>query len=196
MLAGTALGLVALLGPAVAASAAAPPQPTYASANVDGNPWEWNNFDTWGTLLSNDPPYRIVGKVLLRYDCKTQVLYAYAKVSPGEIMQTADPAEAYLRLGQTGKLVSGQSGDDGTAPDFRWVGESNGTAKGFEASAKVAPGSYPASFRVHAKLPDDSADGYETIDLDPRYSDLTIECKQHTCGGGGSWNWGGFKPKY
>ncbi len=191
LLAATAAMLAVLFGPALAAEAAAPPQPTYAPANVDGNPGEWKSGDVWGTLISNNPNDGVFGTVSLRYDCRTQVLYAYVKAAPGVVFQTLDPAEAYLRLGPTGKLVSGLSGDDGSAPDFRWVGASGDSATGWEASAKVAPGSYPLSFRVHGKVPNDSADGYETFDLDPRYSDLTIDCKKTKhCGGsrkGDSW---------
>ncbi|CAN5696759.1 hypothetical protein BH10ACT1_BH10ACT1_36060 [soil metagenome] len=177
-----AAGLAALaLGSSVAlrpAAAAAPPEPTYATATVDGSPAEWSGTDQWGTIASNDPPNRTVASASLRYDCTTSVLYVLVQVAPGEIMQTADPAEAYVRLGSSGKLVSGASGLDGTAPDFAWVGSTGPTATGFEASAEVAPGSYPASLRIHAKLPDDSGDGYETVDLVPRYSDLVLSCPE------------------
>ena len=191
VLAGTAIGLIALLAPALAASAATPPQPTYGSANVDGNVWEWSSNDVWGTLLSNNPNDvpRQFGTVSLRYDCGKGVLYAYVKAVNGYKFQTLDAGEAYLRLGETGKLVSGLSGDDGYAPDFRWVGKVGDTASGWEASAKVAPGTYPLSFRVHGKVTNTSADGYETFDLDPRYSDLTIICQKSGCGTGGFW-WG------
>lgn len=169
-----ATGLVAL-APALA-GAAAPPQPSYASAVVDGSSADWNAGDTWGTIVSNDPPKRVVASASLRYDCSAGVLYVLFTAAPGEIVQTIDPEEAYVRLGQTGKLVSGVSGNDGVAPDFAWTGHDGDTATGFEASAAVAPGEYPGSLRIHAKLPDDSADGYETVDLQPRYSDLSIQC--------------------
>ena len=127
----------------------------------------------YGTHLDfPEPPRRVVSFV----SSATETLFALVTAAPGEILKTEDTAEAYLRLGPTGKLVSGLSGNDGVAPDFAWVGQSGITASGFEASATVAPGSYPASLRVHAKLPDDSADGYETVDLEPRYRDLTVEC--------------------
>ncbi len=164
-----------LLVPAGMASAAAP-EPVYAAATVDGAPGEWSADAPWGTLVSNDPPHRVIGSLSLRYECSTETLFALVTAAPGETFKTEDPGEAYLRLGPTGKLVSGLSGNDGVPPDFAWVEQSGITAAGFEASASVTPGTYPASLRVHAKLPDDSADGYETIDLDPRYRDLTIEC--------------------
>ncbi len=169
-----ALGL-ALLLPGHA-GAAAPPEPSYATATVDGSAAEWAPGDVWGTILTNDPPHRVVASASLRYDCDTSVLYVLVTAAPGETFMTTDPEEAYVRLGPTGKLVSGLSGNDGTAPDFEWISPSGGTAQGFEASAPLDPGSYPASLRIHGQLPDDSEDGYETIDLTPRYSDLSITC--------------------
>ena len=40
----------------------------------------------------------------------------------------------------------------------------------------MAEGAYPAALRIHAKVPDQSSDGYEVIDLKPRYSNLTVAC--------------------
>lgn len=179
--AGGALGATLLLAAGVVVgapvlAAATPPYPTSATAVVDGVTAEWSSSDVWGSLASNDPPHRIVGTVSLRYDCEAGVLHVLVRAAAGETLQTADAAEAYVRLGPSGKLVSGDSGLDGTAPDFAWVGAADGTADGFEASAVVAPGEHPAALRVHAKLPDDSGDGYETVDLMPRYSDLAIAC--------------------
>lgn len=173
-----AMGLVAVL-PALAGAATAP-EPTYGAATVDGSTADWDAGDAWGTMASNDPPNRTVASVSLRYDCTTGTLFALVTASPGEIFQTIDADEAYIRLGASGKLVHGLSGNDGTAPDFSWVDQTGDTAAGFEASAAVAPGSYPASLRIHAKMPNDSADGYETVDLKPRYSDLVIVCPVDT----------------
>lgn len=154
------------------------PEPTDGSATVDGSISEWTTSDEWGTIVSNDPPKRVVATASLRYDCESMVLYVLVQASTGETFQTTDPAEAYVRLGQSGKLVSGLSGDDGVAPDFAWLDLNGDTASGFEASAVVAPGEYPASLRIHGKLPDDSSDGYETVDLKPRYHDLKVKCDE------------------
>lgn len=169
-----AASTLAFLTSQLAGAAAAPPEPSYAAATIDGSAAEWNAGDQWGTIVSNDPPMRTVASASLRYDCATNVLSVLVLASPGEKLQTADPAEAYVRIGTSGKLVSGLSNHDGTPPDFAWVDQADGTARGFEASASLAPGAYP--LRIHAKLPDDSADGYETTDLNPRYSDLLVAC--------------------
>lgn len=182
VLSGTAAGAALVLavgipsfGPAAAADRT---EPTYATANVDGAPGEWTGADVFGSLFSDHPPHRQLATVSLRYDCATSVLYAYVAADAGVVLQTIDPGEDYLRLGSSGKLVDGTTGDDGIAPDFAWVGLSDTGAAGWEASAMVAEGSYPGQLRVHAKVPDGSADGYEVIDLQPRYHDLTIDCPE------------------
>lgn len=159
---------------AVPAFSAEPPEPTYESADVDGSPGEWDGGDVFATLVSDTPPNDARGTLSLRYDCEAGVLYAYVATAEGYELQTTDPDEAYLRLGESGKIVSGTSGDDGAAPDFAWVGQSGDTASGFEASAEVGEGSY--TLRVHAKVPDDSSDGYDTIGA--RSLELVIECEE------------------
>ena len=170
-IAGAVAAAAASVGPVIPfASAAAPPEPTYGTATVDGSPGEWSGGDVFGVLNSNDPPYATLGSASLRYDCDTGVLYVYVAASAGVVLQTSDPAEDYVRLGAAGKIV------DGTSADFAWVGQTADGASGWEASATAAEGSYPAQLRIHAKVPDQSSDGYQVIDLQPRYSDLTIAC--------------------
>jgi len=41
------------------------------------------------------------------------------------------PENAYLRIGTTGKLVSGESGNNGTPPDFSWVDSDGALALGY-----------------------------------------------------------------
>jgi hypothetical protein len=141
---------------------------------VDGNPSEWNlTADFVANLYeggnSSNP---VEAKLYLRYDSAGDVLYAFVKAQPGVVLQTIDPAEAYLSTPATGKIVSGLSGDNGVAPDFAWVGLSTPTATGFEASGLLGPGSY--DLRVHAKVPDGSAAGYHTLDISGRFKPLTI----------------------
>jgi hypothetical protein len=165
----------ALAIPALTASAAGGSEPTYASATVDGSAGEWTSADVFSPLLSDDAPHTELGTASLRYDCDSGVLYAYVKAADGVVLQTVDPEEDYVQLHGT-KVVSGLSGNDGAAPDFAWVDKSGDSAAGFEASAAVAEGSYPASLRIHAKVPDNSADGYQTVDISPRFHNLVIEC--------------------
>ena len=83
-------------------------------------------------------------------------------MTQGNRAQVSRPENAYLRIGTTGKLVSGLSGNDGTPPDFSWVDSDGELARGYEVSASLAPGSY--TIRSHVLIPEDSADGYAPVD--------------------------------
>ncbi|WP_426574891.1 hypothetical protein [Aquihabitans sp. McL0605] len=173
-----AVGAATIWQPLLPAGASNPPEPTYGTATVDGSPGEWSGGDIFGSLYSNHPPYTALATASLRYDCDAKVLYVYVAASDGVILQTLDPEEDYVRVGGGGKIVDGLSGNDGTAPDFAFVGQTADGATGWEASGPLAEGSYPASLRIHAKVPDQSSDGYQVLDLKPRYSDLTVTCPQ------------------
>lgn len=170
-----AVALLVVAGGVVSGSPAGALHPVPGVATVDGSSAEWTPADDVAALVGNDPPHLEQGRLSLRYDCEEQVIYALLLAGPGLRLQATDPAEAYLRLGSATKLVDGTDGADGEAPDAAWIDRSDGTARGVEMSAPLAPGSYEA-FRVHAKLPDDSADGYETLDLSPRHQQLTVGC--------------------
>lgn len=144
-------------------------------AQVDGSVAEWGPGDDVAPLFSNDRPYAEVARLALRYDCDEGVLYALVIAAPGVRLLTTDPDEAYLRFGDEPKLVSGTDVADGEAPDAAWVDAADGTAAGIEMSAVLARGSH-ADLRVHAKVPNDSADGYQTVDLRPRYQELSTTC--------------------
>jgi uncharacterized repeat protein (TIGR01451 family) len=72
------------------------------------------------------------------------------------------------------KVVHAGTGDNGSPPDFHWVDESGGTAGGFEGSAEVLHGTH--ELRVHAKMPANDPDGYETIDILGRTAPLVLSC--------------------
>lgn len=162
-------GLLLLPRPAAAV------EPLAGSAVVDGVAAEWTPADDVAALVGNDPPHVERGRLSLRYDCDTEVLYALLQAGPGVRFLAIDPDEAYLRFGDEAKLVSGEDGVDGVAPDAAWIDHQGDTAAGIEMSAPVAPGTHD-DLRVHAKVPNDSADGYETVDLSPRYQELVLAC--------------------
>lgn len=149
--------------------------PAPGAATVDGSPAEWTPADDVAAVVGNDPPFQERGRLSLRYDCDAEVLYALVMAAPDLRLQAVDPDEAYLRLGSDPKLVSGTDVPDGRAPDAAWVDRQGSTAAGIELSTPLTPGRHD-ELRVHAKLPDDSADGYETLDLSPRYQGLEIAC--------------------
>ena len=141
--AAAALLALSLVGPS-AVGAASPPQPTYGSAVVDGKTGDWDlGADKFSDLTDTgqaDSPVR--GHLYLRYDCTTETLFALVLGVDGiQFLQTR-PENAYIRLDGTGKVVSGNSGNNGTPPDFSWVNPDGSLADGFEGSMTVSPGSY------------------------------------------------------
>lgn len=163
-----AAGILATAVVAIPASGAAPPEPTYAAAVVDGSVGEWDAGDHFADMYRagrDDKP--IESTLSLRYDCDTEVLYALVVVVDGvTALQLED--DAFIKL-EGAKLVDGSDGDDGTAPDFAWLPDE----QGFEASAPVAPGSY-GDLNVHLQVFSDGEPQTSAV-LD-RAIDLTIDC--------------------
>lgn len=155
---------------------AAAPFPAAGSAVVDGDASEWTAADHFAAM-KHDGSTKVVGSLSLRYDCESGVLSALVLAADGVSFRADRPENAYVRIDGVGKLVSGESGDDGTPPDFAWVGLDDIAALGYEASGVVAPGEH--TIRVHVLMFDDSADGgYLTIDSDPRTGPLTLACDE------------------
>jgi hypothetical protein len=151
---------------------ATPPEPTYASANVDGNPAEWDlTNDFFADMYrAGDPNKQVESKLYLRYDCQTQTLYALVLVEQG-VTVLPQPDDAFIKLGNATKLVDGNYGDDGTPPDFAWITQ-NSTYFGFEASTPLAPGSY-TNLNVHVQVSDE---GSQTSAVADRAILLDILC--------------------
>src|SRR3989442_13315191 len=135
---------------------ATPPQPTYGTANVDGNSGEWNLVNDFFTLMyrAGNPTKPVESRAYLRYDCTTGTLYVLVLMEPNSVgyidpnMQTA-----WVAINaQNNKLVTENSGDDGIPPDFEWVGQGyDGDpqhVRGYEASFTIAPGSYNIIFHI------------------------------------------------
>lgn len=168
--AGVVAGLV--VGGMLAAVPAVALSPTHGTAEVDGVVDEWTAADEVAPLVAVTPPHETRATLSLRYDCAAEVLYARVQVRSGAMLRTDDPAEAYLRLGPGRKRVSGVNGGAG----FAWVNRDGDAAEGIEMSTPVPPGEYGSALRVHAKVFDASADGYETVDLAARADDLSVAC--------------------
>lgn len=168
-----AMLLAAALAPV---SMAAAPTPSAGSATVDGDPSEWSvGADFFSDMTdAGDASKPVRAKLWLRYDCDAEVLYALVLATGDEQVLQSRPAEAYLRIDGSGKLVSGDSGNDGTAPDFAWVNGDGSLADGFEASGPLGPGEY--TLRAHVLVADDSSDGYTPMDTVGRDVPLVIDC--------------------
>lgn len=155
-------GLLAIV--AIPASVAAEaPDVTYGTADVDGNPGEWDlDNDFFASLhAGSNTSFPARADSYARYDCTTGVLYMLVMARSGETIKTDEPNDHYVRIDGAGKLVSDLSGDDGAAPDFRFVGQSGATAAGWEASGPLPPGTY--DIRVFTKVSADDTDGYDAI---------------------------------
>jgi hypothetical protein len=167
------LGMALALVPAALVSAASPPEPTYGTANVDGNPGEWdltNDFFADMYLAAN-PQSDVLSKLYLRYDCATSTLYVLVLAEPGfDIDGDTNLDNHFVKLGNNIKLVDGNAVDDGTPPDFHFIGLSGSTADGWEASAILAPGSYN-NLNVHAQV-----DNEQTSAVADREIDLVLMC--------------------
>ena len=163
--------LVLVIG-ALPVYGAIPPEPTYSSATVDGNYSEWDLANDFFARMyrAGKPEKKVESKLYLRYDCKTQTLYALVLAEPG-VTVLPQPSDAFIKLGNATKLVDGNYGDDGTPPDFAWIME-NTTYIGFEASTPLAPGNY-ANLNVHVQVSDE---GSQTSAVADRAILLDILC--------------------
>lgn len=164
----------------VQAAVAAPPTPSAGTASVDGDPGEWTSADRYADLTRGGVDGRpAVGSLSLRYDCDTETLFGLVIIDEPDVALASRPDAAYLRIGTSGKLVGGEHGNDGTPPDFAWVGSDGTYAAGFEVSAPLAPGSY--TIRSHVLiLNEDEADGYDAVDNVSRETPLEIDCAEPT----------------
>jgi hypothetical protein len=158
---------------------AAPPNPSPGTVVVDGAIGDWSlSDDHFADMTRGGVAGRpVLGGLYLRYDCETETLFGLVLLDAKDALVDR-PENAYLRIGTTGKLVSGESGNDGNPPDFSWVDSDGTLAAGYEVSAPLAPGSF--TIRAHVLIPWDDADGYEAVDNVSRATPLEIECVEPT----------------
>jgi hypothetical protein len=156
-LAMTAFIIAFLLGmTAVMPASATPPQPTYGTANVDGNSGEWDLVNDFFSLMyrAGNSHKPVESRAYLRYDCATGVMYVLVLMEPNSIGYIDPLAQtAWVAINaQNNKVVTENSGDDGIAPDFQWIGQGyDGDpqhVRGYEASFSIAQGSYTIIFHV------------------------------------------------
>jgi hypothetical protein len=175
-----ALLALSVLGPA-SVGAGSPPVPSSGSVTVNGSTGDWNlGADHFSDLTDTGSATQPVnGKLYLRYDCDSETLYALVLGVGGTQFLQSRPENAYIRIDGAGKLVSGESGNNGTPPDFSWVNPDGELTDGFEASGIVAPGNH--TIRAHILRPDaDSDSGYEGLDNIGRADELKLVCAAAT----------------
>src|SRR5437899_2141450 len=134
-------------------------EPTYGVAVVDGFTNEWNlTADLFtNTFVAGDPTKAALGKVYLRYDCSNGVMYVLILNVDNNYPALVSDLDAWAEVaGVAGKVYTGASGNDGTPPDFSWIGigfDGNPNhALGYEASFPLAPGQQLIEVHVEADL--------------------------------------------
>jgi uncharacterized membrane protein len=147
LLVATLASSMVLLQPAAAAN---PPQPTYASARMNGDPTEWN-LNVGGDFFSymyraGNPSFPVLSNVSLRYDCSTNTMYVLVMTAPG-IPAIVSANDAWGAIGSvSNKVYTGNSGNGTSLPAFVWIGQGydgNSThAQGYEAAFSITPGTY------------------------------------------------------
>jgi hypothetical protein len=174
------------------------PDPRQGIRIVDGDSGEWmlaNDFFAYMYRAGkiNKP---IESTAYLRYDCNTFTLYVAVLGEPGVPIVTIPAATAWVAInGQDNKVVDGDSGSDGSPPDFAWIGQppapGDSVAVGYEASFVLGPGSY--SLIVHADVFDaDKTQTSATTGFPRSGVDLVLDCMVPT----ESLTWGRIKSLY
>lgn len=130
----------------------------YSAATVDGNIGEWNLAQDFFANMyrAGDPSKKLEAKAYARYDCLEEVMYILVLTEPGVPLLV--DGDAWIAIGSiNNKVVNDNSGDDGTAPDFAFVGINfdgdPNHAQGYEASFPIAPGTY--ELIIHGNVFDD-----------------------------------------
>ena len=148
----TMLVLVAWLVPAATTSAAAPNvrllSPT--GITIDGSNSDWDRpLDFLVNMFEAGRPDKdILAKAYARYDCAREMMVVFVEAIPHWAIVPSN-GDNYVKVSQTDKLVDGNSGNNGTPPDFAYIG-----ATGWEASFHLAPGSYigDGGLNIHAEV--------------------------------------------
>jgi len=118
--------------------------PTYGTAEVDGNPSEWDLTNDFFTNMYRafDPTKELQSTAYLRYDCSSHVMYVLVLVVDPFVIDTSNPTNHWVKIdGIPGNVVDAADGDDGTPPDFAFILQGTVTI-GWEASFSLDPGSY------------------------------------------------------
>lgn len=166
--------LISIVALAAAATALAALQPTYGVAVVDGDISEWDpEGDTCLDMLlagGQGGQTEVLSQVCLRYDCMSKTIFVLVLAEPNTNIQV-DAEEHWLKVNEK-VVVDDQAGNDGTPPDFEWVGlsQDENNAQGWEASASVNEGTY--NLVAHTLV----WDGEEVQTSATEPNTLTIDC--------------------
>ena len=175
------------------------------AVTVDGqyDDWDLENDFSMPMYRAGNPDKDLLSNAYLRYDSNTSTVFVLVLEDEGALVPLSDtPDNAWAKVYSLGQqtLVSGNSGNDGMAPDFEWVMKDD-RAVGWEGAFKLVPGSYGNGFEIHVnhggetsstgkqvtageeklntvELTSDNSAGYALTEADPPVSfDLTPDPK-------------------
>ncbi len=147
------------------------------SADVDGQISEWDlTTDFLADMYhSADMDREVYSKLYARYDYNQGVLYVLSLQSGSAPMDTKKSEEAWVKIDDA-KVVDDTYGDNGVPPDFAWydLGYAGPkTARGWEASFYLAPGSYVIGAHNNMIFGGES----QTVGIPPDGEYFTVGCK-------------------
>jgi uncharacterized repeat protein (TIGR01451 family) len=154
---------------------------TYGGAySVDGSYSEWNLTNDYFADMYRafNNTKKVESKLYLHYDCQNQVMYALVLTEAG-VPGVKIAADAWITInGISNKVVTGSSGNNGTAPDFNWIGVgfdgNTDHVLGYEASFPLAEGDY--KIVGHIEVYDDGANQTSGTIKDQDGVSLHVEC--------------------
>ena len=183
------------------AQGATPPEPTYGTATVDGDPSEWNlaedgTGDFFADMYRASKPEKPVeSKLYLRYDCKTNILYALVlSIDPDTIPIVVSGDDAFIKYDNPNPPPPQSKVIDGNSATFTWIEQGYDSdqthAKGWEASGTLDVGSYKinASTNVFDEETQTSAVNDREVDLILNCKPNAIELKSFKGKSGGNLN--------
>lgn len=135
---------------------AATPNPTIGTAVVDGSIAEWDlATDYFADMYHGwNPAKGTHSKLYLRYDCATETMYALSLQTADDKPILVQREEAWIKV-MGAKTVDDTKGNNGVPPDFAWHGlgySGTGTARGWEASFKLTPGTTTISMHNNMRI--------------------------------------------
>mgnify|MGYP006278308675 CR=1 FL=1 len=140
-------------------------EPVYNIATVDGNPTEWDLVNDFMADMykagDSSKNGKVLAKLYMRYDCNTETMYAYISWVDSNPILVTDEEEAWIKIGNDNDpVVSNHDNNDGTPPDFAWVGRytegENEYAEGWEASFHLATNeTYDYQVKAHCNVYED-----------------------------------------
>jgi hypothetical protein len=169
----SALGVIASTNIAQAAD-----EPTYGTADVDGDYSEWDCEDYFADMVSGGGT-NYGTELYLRADCQCGYVILYILVldtnSPDSPILVQGCSEDWVKIDGV-KAVCSDDGDNDIPPDFAWIGEWTDTidyAEGFEASVVLANGDYTLAVHVNSENGASETQGFE--------GSITIACTPEDC---------------